>query len=399
MVLTLLAGWSMTTGDGPRAPVELMLLAAVLGPTLVLAGRSGGRILPAFAVLSAVGVTPGLLRIPLPAASLLVLGSLIVLGGSLAFNRPLPGGWAVTVAALAVIASSWSTALALSENVSRATAVTIGVVLVAVFIFYAGIEMARGLRPGDLSLPVRFLGAVVAVLAVVWRLAEYRAWFDREVATEAAFGLARLPLLALGLAVLALILWPRQRRVVRELGLQREARSWHWALLGAALLVVPYGTIAVPNPFFEPHAPRGEDARRVVTRVLNDTYHAFNIGDEEDLYDTLAANVTGNLVDDLYLDGRRRLTAGTRDGTEVTVRDVGVLEIGEPFGGANAEEGFSYDCRWAVTARVQHLQHIHHRQNIYNGVLTLRSDGGRWKISGVELLSEDRTVVQWKPTS
>jgi hypothetical protein len=187
--------------------------------------------------------------------------------------------------------------------------------------------------------------------------------------------------------------------VVRELGLQREARSWHWALLGAALLVVPYGTIAVPNPFFEPHAPRGEDARRVVTRVLNDTYHAFNIGDEEDLYDTLAANVTGNLVDDLYLDGRRRLTAGTRDGTEVTVRDVGVLEIGEPFGGANAEEGFSYDCRWAVTARVQHLQHIHHRQNIYNGVLTLRSDGGRWKISGVELLSEDRTVVQWKPTS
>ena len=47
------------------------------------------------------------------------------------------------------------------------------------------------------------------------------------------------------------------------------------------------------------------------------------------------------------------------------------------------EEGFSYDCRWAVTARVQHLQHVHHRQNIYNGVLTLQSEGGRWKIAGV----------------
>ena len=72
--------------------------------------------------------------------------------------------------------------------------------------------------------------------------------------------------------------------------------------------------------------------------------------------------------------------------------------MGEPFGGTTAEDGISYDCRWAVVARVQHLQHVHHRQNIYVGVLTLQSDGGRWKIAGVELLSEDRVVVPWKPT-
>jgi len=399
MVLTRLAAWLMGTGDGLRAPFELMLLAAVLGPTLALAGRGGGRTLLPFVVLTAAGVTLGLWRVPLPAASLLVLGSLILLGGALALNRPLPNGWALTVAALAVAAGSWSTALVLVENVSRARAVTMGVVLVAVCVFYAGLAAAREHRPGGLSLSVRVLGAAVSALAVVWRLAEYRAWFDRDVATEAALGLARLPLLALGLAVLALALWPRRRRVARELGLERDARGWHWILLGAALLVVPYGTVAVANPLFKPHAPRGEDARRVMSRVLSDTYQAFNIDDEEKLYDTVAANVTGALVDDLYLDGRRRLTAGTREGTKVTVRDVGVLEIGEPFGGASAEEGFSYDCSWAVTARIQHLQHVHHRQNIYNGVVTLQSDGGRWKIAGVELLSEDRVVVQWKPTS
>ena len=74
-----------------------------------------------FVALAAVGVTPGLLRVPLPAASLLVLGSLIVLGGVLALNRPLPNTWAVTVTALAVVSGTWSTALALVENVSRAT--------------------------------------------------------------------------------------------------------------------------------------------------------------------------------------------------------------------------------------------------------------------------------------
>jgi hypothetical protein len=46
---------------------------------------------------------------------------------------------------------------------------------------------------------------------------------------------------------------------------------------------------------------------------------------------------------------------------------------------------------------VRHLQHIHHRQNVYSGVLTLRPDDGRWKIARVDLYSEDRAVVPWKP--
>ncbi len=50
-----------------------------------------------------------------------------------------------------------------------------------------------------------------------------------------------------------------------------------------------------------------------------------------------------------------------------------------------------------MTARVRHLQHVHHRRNVYAGVLTLRADGGGWKIAGVELHSEDREVVPWKP--
>ncbi len=119
-----------------------------------------------------------------------------------------------------------------------------------------------------------------------------------------------------------------------------------------------------------------------MSKVLSDTYQAFNIADENELYDTLAESVTGNLVDDLYLDNRRRLTAGTRQGTKVTIRSVNVLEIGEPVEGMTTDDGYSYDCRWAVVARVQHLQHVHHRQQIYSGVLTLQADEGRWKVAG-----------------
>jgi hypothetical protein len=172
----------------------------------------------------------------------------------------------------------------------------------------------------------------------------------------------------------------------------------HWVLLGLAIFLIPIGTVALPNPFFEPTAPRGDDARRVVSKVLWDTYHALNIKNEDELYDRLALSVTGDLLADVYLDSRRRLTAGTREGAEVTVRDVSVVEVDDSALGTSHEAGFSYPCRWIVTARVRHLQHVHHRQNIYSGNLTIRVDDERWKIAGVELASEERVVLPWKPT-
>jgi hypothetical protein len=395
--LSLVVGSVVGSWSGPREPLELLMVAAVLGPTFGRLGRVGGGTSFGFAALAAAGVVPGHFRVPLPAAGLLVLGSIIVAAGALALDRPLPRRWGLALGLVAVPTGAWNAAYALAENVSQASAVTVGMVLVSTCVFYGALAVTREDPVGANSPAVRVGAGMVGFVALVWRLAEHRAWFDSEVATEAALGLARVPLLALVLAVLAVVLWPRRRRVADELGLAKERRLRHWLLLGAAVLVLPYGTIAVRNPFFEPHAPTGEDARRVLSRVLGDTYRAFNLEDEEALYEALADNVTGDLVDDLYLDGRRRLTAGTRKGTQVTVRDVSVLEIGEPFGGATADEGFSYDCSWAVVARVQHLQHIHHRKNLYNGVLTLQSDSGRWKISGVELMSEDREVVPWNP--
>jgi len=395
MLLVHVVGLMVSTGSGQRAFVQLALFAAVLGPTTALAGWRRTQIVPSYVALAMIGATLGLLGVAFPIARLVSLGALIILGIALAVGRPLPNRWAMVVAIAATPSLSWSTARVLAENVSQSNAVTGGAILISACVLHASIGAARSSETGGLAIPVRGLGAAVAILAVVWRLAENRAWFEREIATEAALGVIRLPILALGLVVLAALLWPRRRRVARELGLEQRSTNFHWLAVGAAFLLLPFGTVAVKNPFFEPTAPRGNDARLVVSRVLSDTYHAFNIADEDALYITLSESVTGDLVDDLFLDSRRRLTAGTRDGTEVTVRDVSVLSIGEPLNGSGADQGFSYDCRWEVIARVRHLQHIHHRQNIYNGVLTLQPENGRWKIAGVDLTSEDRAVVAW----
>ena len=73
-----------------------------------------------------------------------------------------------------------------------------------------------------------------------------------------------------------------------------------------------------------------------------------------------------------------------------------VLDIGEPV--ETGTGAIAYDCRWVVTSRVRHLQHIHHRRNVYTGVLTLTVDGGRWKIARVDLTSEDRVVIPGQAT-
>jgi hydrogenase/urease accessory protein HupE len=398
MLVALLVGMWIGGGDDLRAPLEFAVLAAVLGPTLALIGRRGAGDTVGFLTLAVVGAGLGLARIPLPADTLITLGSLLVLGGALAVARPLGASWALAVAVVAVPVHGWATAEMLVENVSRSTAVTFGAVLVAVCVFHASLVASRDLRDGEASLPARLLGAFIAVLAVAWRLDEYRAWFEGEVATEAALGLARLPLLSIGLLIVAVVWWMRSRRteLPAESG-PRPHRLHRLAFVGAFLLL-PYGTLAVPNPFFAAYAPRGDGARLIMSKVLSDTYQALNIEDEEELYDALAESVTGDLIGDLYLDNRRRLTAGTRQGTEVTIRGVRVLDIGEPAEVAVAEGGYSYDCRWAVVARVQHLQHVHHRQQIYGGVLTLRAEEGRWKVAGVELHSEDRVVLPWDPT-
>ena len=55
--------------------------------------------------------------------------------------------------------------------------------------------------------------------------------------------------------------------------------------------------------------------------------HAFNLEDEDMLYEQLAKSVDQRLIEDIYLDSRRKLRAGVRQGAEVLVKDVELVEM------------------------------------------------------------------------
>ena len=392
MLLARLVALAVLAEGFPARALTLTVAALALAPLLAAALR-GCWLAPGFAAVAVVGLAPGLARVPLPFAELLVSALLLAVSLPLVAGLRVPRRWTIAGAVPIIVACSWWGTRALVDNVSRSPGTSAATVLAAATLFFMAATVCRQLQVPIGSPAVRAVGLALASWVVIGRLRAYWTWFEGEVATDAALGLLRVPLAALVLLGLAVTLWPRRRRVLDELGVARRRRSWHWAALAAAFLAVPYGTVAVPNPLHEPQAPRGDDARRVASAVLFDTYRAFNLTDEEEVFNRLAESVTGDLVEDLYLDSRRRLNAGTREGTEVTVRDVSVVEIGDPAERTAGSGAFSYDCRWVVTSRVRHLQHIHHRQNIYGGVLTLTVDGSRWKIARVELASEDRVLL------
>jgi hypothetical protein len=149
--------------------------------------------------------------------------------------------------------------------------------------------------------------------------------------------------------------------------------------------------VRVDIPFHEPQAPGAAAAGRVMDALLTDTYLAFNLADEEAAFDHLARNLSRELVASVYLDSRRRLTAGTREGAEVTVLDVSVTDVEGAVDPAGA--AFTYPCQWVVTARVRHQQHVHDRRNVYAGELTLRVEDDRWKIARLDLYREERVVL------
>lgn len=380
-------------GVTPTVPLTVLLGAIALG------GWSGAQSPPVRSFLPVVvgcvvvvGMVLSLRGVSLPQTTLVLYGSLALIGLLLVWPLRWPG-WAVliVVAVTALYHGAYAGGI-LRQSVSLPVAQATALIVLLVFLFVvAHLQIGQA---GSGHAAVRLFGLATALMAVLWRFGEYRDWLEGDVAVEATMGLLRLPVLTIILALVALAFWPRKRRF--QLAAQRRRVPVHWGLVMVALFTLPVGGCAVHNPFHTPRAPTVAEARSIMGMLLTDTYLAFNLPDEDAAFDRLARNLSEDLVPGVYLDSRRRLTSGTRKGAEVTVKDVSVMSVNPPSDFDSGDGSFTYPCKWVVTARVKHWQHIHDRQNIYVGALTIRVEDDRWKISHLELLSEEREIVSWQ---
>lgn len=171
--------------------------------------------------------------------------------------------------------------------------------------------------------------------------------------------------------------------------LRRKTKSpaWvGWLFVGGFAVVV----VSLRHKSAEVTPPEGAAAEELVHALLRNTYHAFDFRDESAIYDTLEASVTGPLLEKVYLEMRASLELENAGGPRVRVHEVALRGCRPSPGGGLAPGRFQSRAEWVTVGEVTHWGHTHERTNRYEAEIELAAAGKTWKISGLDLLNEER---------
>ena len=134
------------------------------------------------------------------------------------------------------------------------------------------------------------------------------------------------------------------------------------------------------------------EVERLLGDLLHNTYRAFDRRDESLVYDRLATSISGELLSDVYVQVRTSMELENQGGPQVKVNDVELIS-------ATAVERLEHArfvarCNWIARGSVGHWGHIHQQANEYSALITIQPIDGAWKISGLNLTNEQRSVPE-----
>ncbi len=379
----------------PDIPVVLLLYTLVLGVWLAYLNMKRAWLLGTVLLLPlAMGMLLVFQAYTFPYSLQILLASLCFMLIHYTFRSRPPAWLNLGVLGVANLAAGFHLAHFATENLSFSGAQAVSYLLMlslllALVVYLAGQYNIE--RPGKSVVHYGFCGLLAIAGLFIW-FDYYATTYFPQLTSNLAMGFIQIPFLSLLLLIAAWMVWPRYRSIHKKMQVRRRYPVLSLTLMSVALLLLPYG-LKAENPWYSPHAPGKEEASKIMHQLLSHTYTAFNLKDENELFTQLSQSVSGELIDDLYLDSRRRLNVGLREGAEVKVEEVEVINIGNQPEGNFAEVGYIYPAEWIVTARVKHLQHIHFRQNRYTGSINIKREKEQWKISGIILKSEDRSIL------
>jgi hypothetical protein len=252
---------------------------------------------------------------------------------------------------------------------------------------FLGIRLRRRISTRWEGTLESFFGFSLLVISFAIRLVGYQASAFREISVSAASGI-RIPVISVILLICALLVIHLARK--RTEGVRGSRYALPLTLLVIlSLIFMPYGGFAVTGGTGSAGDLTDDQARNLIAGLLENTYRAVNLKGEDEVYDRLSMSVEGDLVERLYLESRKRAVTPGQADAEAKLIGVNVVDI---TGGSPTPDGsgYSFTCRWLVTGTIRHWAHKHNRLNRYAGILMIRAVGDVWKISGFELLDEER---------
>lgn len=184
------------------------------------------------------------------------------------------------------------------------------------------------------------------------------------------------------LAAWLLILTPSARR--------RGIALCTVALVAGSLCGHALGELDLQNKLFGPQTLTEAQAKRVLRGLMLNTYRAFMLEKDEEVYDVLARSVAGEFLSEVYLQNREALRMDNTEGALSIVDRLDVKSIDSMKRLPNGAVAIVAD--WDVYGSVRHWNHIHFRCNTYKAELTIIPTDNYWKLTRVQLLEEQRVI-------
>ncbi|MEN7550656.1 hypothetical protein AAG747_22240 [Rapidithrix thailandica] len=134
-----------------------------------------------------------------------------------------------------------------------------------------------------------------------------------------------------------------------------------------------------------------EKAEAAAATLLKNLYQAFAHRSENAIYESLSQTATGGALTEVYLQIKKGLAMQEQGGALVSIRKMDIQESEL----LNAKkEAFTVRLSWTVSGRVEHWGHMHDRENLYEGKISVKNEEGYWKIDKLQVLSEERLRFQ-----
>lgn len=214
------------------------------------------------------------------------------------------------------------------------------------------------------------------------RLAGYRVPVIEDIAVEKK----RFPFVSLLLfltVLVILILSIRRKKLL-------FGRPVLLVVTALGFVLYPFVSFPVDLPFVSQWKPPTERASTILDGLLTNVYRAFDVRDENRVYDRLAMSVVGEHLAQIYLQNRQSMELENRGGARANVDEVNIISVNSIK--RSEQGGFVADAQWTVSGSVSHFGHTHYRRNRNHALVTFVMDGDNWKIRDVELIEEKRLL-------
>ena len=214
------------------------------------------------------------------------------------------------------------------------------------------------------------------------RLAGYRVPVIEEIKVEKQ----ELPVISALLFLAAIFLF------ISSIGRKKKVlmQSVFMSVISLGFILYPFVSFSVNLPWISQWTPSIERTAIILEDLLTNVYRAFDVRDEDRVYDRLATSVTGNQLSEIYLENRTALELENRGGARANVDEVDILSVNRVK--KSKDDGFVADATWTVSGSVSHFGHTHYRRNQYHALVTFVIDGSSWKIRNIELVDEKRLL-------